>query len=76
VKFWVVDRWSINRPGVAIRISTFDEPPSSLLVSLHLISLRDLLGLHIVYELSLFVLERVLSAHHADLGLADYRRYA
>jgi hypothetical protein len=34
VKFGVVDRWSISRPGVAIRISTFEEPPSSLLVSL------------------------------------------
>jgi hypothetical protein len=60
VKFGVVERWSISRPGVAIRISTFDEPPSSLFVSSVLTFSRtwhDLLGLHIVYELTLLVLE-------------------
>ena len=73
MKFGVVDRWSISRPGVAIRISTFDEPPSSLFVSSVLSFPRtwhDLLGLHVVNELTLFVLERMLSTHYTDLGLA------
>ena len=30
VKFGVEFKWSINLPGVAINISTFDEPPSRL----------------------------------------------
>jgi len=33
VKFCVFDRWSIRRPGVAMRMSTLLDPPSSLLVS-------------------------------------------
>jgi len=33
VKFGVFVRWSINRPGVAMRMSTLLEPPNSLSVS-------------------------------------------